>query len=102
MVEVVGSLSLEDLNVIVAPLAEEYGVDRVYLFGSRSRGDNRKDSDYDFYIRTTDKCGLYQLSGFLRKLKIALESDVDLVCEDSVADSFRSEITKDMRLVYES
>ncbi|MBQ3627041.1 MAG: nucleotidyltransferase domain-containing protein, partial [Synergistaceae bacterium] len=41
---------LEELKKIVAPIAEKRGVDKVYLFGSRARGDNRPDSDYDFII----------------------------------------------------
>ena len=29
-----------------------YQVDRIILFGSRARGDFRKDSDYDFFVLT--------------------------------------------------
>lgn len=35
---------------IVAPIAERHGVRRIWLFGSRARGDHRRDSDYDFCI----------------------------------------------------
>jgi|GEM_PF-6570799 len=42
--------SVEELREIVAPVAEKYGVDKVYLFGSIARGDFNEDSGYDFFI----------------------------------------------------
>lgn len=41
---------LQQLKEIVRPIAEEYGLARVSLFGSRARGEERPDSDYDFLI----------------------------------------------------
>ena len=44
---------MTDISAIretVTPIAQRHGVKRVYLFGSRARGDNRPDSDYDFLI----------------------------------------------------
>ena len=38
------------LKELVKPIAEKYNVDRVALFGSRARGDNRPDSDWDLLI----------------------------------------------------
>lgn len=43
-------LIISQLQAVVAPLASQYGVERMYLFGSRARGDHRPDSDYDFLI----------------------------------------------------
>ena len=40
--------SVSEISDIVAPIAEKYGVKKVFLFGSRARGDYREDSDYDF------------------------------------------------------
>ncbi|MBO6083817.1 MAG: nucleotidyltransferase domain-containing protein, partial [Candidatus Methanomethylophilaceae archaeon] len=37
--------TLDELRDIVAPIASRYNVRRVYLFGSRARGDYTKDSD---------------------------------------------------------
>lgn len=42
--------SVSEIRDIVAPIAEKYGVKKVFLFGSRARGDYREDSDYDFSI----------------------------------------------------
>jgi len=40
---------LEILREKVKPIADKYGLAAVHLFGSRARGDNKSDSDYDFY-----------------------------------------------------
>lgn len=40
----------EIVSEIVATLLSRFTPRRVYLFGSRARGDARSDSDYDFLI----------------------------------------------------
>jgi predicted nucleotidyltransferase len=40
--------SFEEICDIVGSVAAEYGVEKVYLFGSRARGDGHEGSDYDF------------------------------------------------------
>lgn len=42
--------SFEELKELIGPLAGKYGICRIYLFGSRARGDNRDDSDYDMLV----------------------------------------------------
>ncbi|MDR2698771.1 MAG: nucleotidyltransferase domain-containing protein [Candidatus Methanoplasma sp.] len=48
--DTVRSLSFGELRGIVAPIAKKYGMIRVYLFGSRARGDNNEESDFDFCV----------------------------------------------------
>ena len=40
------TFDLEELKQIVAPIAEKYGLEAVYLFGSQARGDAKPDSDF--------------------------------------------------------
>ena len=42
--------SINELKSIVAPIAEQHGVERIYLFGSYARGDFHIDSDVDIMI----------------------------------------------------
>lgn len=42
--------TFEELCRIVGAIAAAYGMRRVYLFGSRARGDSTADSDYDFFV----------------------------------------------------
>ena len=36
---------IERIKSIVAPIAQKHGVEKVWLFGSRARGDAQPDSD---------------------------------------------------------
>lgn len=94
--------TIEELRRIVEPIAESYGMRQVYLFGSRARGDNREDSDYDFCVVTSDDCDLFDLGGFFAELRDALGVEIDLVCQESLRDDFSREVLRDRRLVYEA
>ena len=94
--------TFEELRQIVGAIAAEYGILKVYLFGSRARGDNRLDSDYDFCIVAPEGMGLFKMSGFYGKLEEALGTEIDIVCEGSLRDDFSRSISKDLRLLYEA
>ena len=94
--------TIEELRRIVEPIAESYGMRQVYLFGSRARGDNREDSDYDFCVVTSDDCDLFELGGFFADLRDALGVEIDLVCQESLRDDFSREVFRDRRLLYEA
>ena len=42
--------SLDEIKERLAPIAAEYGVNKILLFGSYSRGTADSESDLDFYI----------------------------------------------------
>ena len=42
------------LNKIVTRLVDTYHPERIYLFGSRGRGDSGSDSDYDLMVVVSD------------------------------------------------
>ncbi|MBQ8180067.1 MAG: nucleotidyltransferase domain-containing protein [Candidatus Methanomethylophilaceae archaeon] len=92
--------TFEELRRIVKPIAESYGMRQVYLFGSRARGDNREDSDYDFCVVTSDDCDLFELGGFFAELRDALGVEIDLVCQESLRDDFSREVARDGMLLY--
>ncbi len=95
-------LTFEELCEVVRPIAEEYGMIRVYLIGSRARGDNRPDSDYDFCVVEPRGTGMFRMSGFFHKLKDALGAEIDVVSENALTDDdFSRGILDDRRLLYE-
>jgi predicted nucleotidyltransferase len=81
-------LSVEELRRIVKPLAEKYGVDRIYLFGSMARGDGDDNSDYDFCIESAKMRSLLELSGFFRELKEAIGAEIDIVEKEALKGEF--------------
>ena len=75
------TFDLEELKQIVAPIAEKYGLEAVYLFGSQARGDAKPDSDYDFFVKRDKLRTLFQLGGLFSDLQEALHKEVDIVLE---------------------
>ncbi len=76
-------LTTEKLRLIVAPLAEEYSIDRVCLYNRRFCENGCL---CGFCVHPTDGCGVFQLSGFSRKLEEAL-GPLEVVCEGSARHS---------------
>jgi len=93
-------LSIEELKVIVAPVAKKYGVNKVYLFGSTARGDHNENSDYDFCIEPGKIRDLFTLSGFFGDLKDAIEHEIDLVTVGSLPSEFLKNITTEGIVLY--
>ena len=84
--------TIEELRSIVAPVAERYGVDKVYLFGSVARGDFDENSDYDFCIERGKIRSIFVLSGFFQALQEAVGHEIDLVTTKSIPPEFLSRI----------
>ena len=93
---------LDDLKNIVSPIASRYNIRRVDLFGSRARGDNDDESDYDFIILCPEDMGLIGLTNFRHELMQALNRPVDFAYEDYLTSGFNSLVGQDKVLVYES
>jgi len=94
-------LSLDELREVIGPIAARYDVKRVYLFGSRARGDNDEHSDYDFIILCPEDMGLIGLTNFRNELIAVLDRPVDFAYEDYITASFDSLVGRDKVLVYE-
>ena len=92
--------TIAEIRRVVSELAERYGAERVYLFGSYARGDAREDSDVDLHIDTGRIRGL-QFCGLLCDLEDAFGCHVDLVDTEGMDEEFRREITPEEVLLYE-
>lgn len=71
--------SCEKLRLQIADVIEKYKLNKVILFGSRARGDNQDNSDYDFYIDAPNLKSLLQFGTMVGDMKKALQSNVDIV-----------------------
>ena len=96
------SLSLGQLKDLVRGAAPQYRFVRVYLFGSRARGDWRSDSGYDFCVVPSDGYTLFDLGGFLMDMEEALGTEVSVVSERGLKKSFLESIESERRTVYEA
>ena len=94
-------LNIQKLQATIAPLAAQYGVERMYLFGSRARGDHRPDSDYDFLITKGRVRSLFTHAALWQDLEKALHASVDLVTDTSSDKDLIQQARKDAILIYE-
>ena len=95
------TLNIQKLQATVAPLAAHYGVERMYLFGSRARGDYRPDSDYDFLISKGRVRSLFTHAALWQDLETVLNAPVDLVTDTSSNRELIRQARKDAILIYE-
>ena len=42
--------AIDELRALISPIAAQYGVDRIFLFGSYARGQATENSDVDLRI----------------------------------------------------
>jgi len=100
----VGEPTFEELCEIVAPIARKYGMSRVYLFGSRARGDNSENSDFDFSVAAPKGFSLFDLGEFLCDLKDALGTEVNAISDEGIHISqyFKEEMLRDRKIIFEA
>lgn len=93
--------TVEEIKTRAIPVAQEYGVQSMSLFGSYARGDATEDSDVDFLIERGDIHDLLDYVGFINDLETVLECHVDVVSTGIEDKSFLALIMKDRVVLYE-
>ncbi len=94
--------SLEQIKRRIQPIAEAYGVEKVAVFGSYSRGTATEQSDLDLIIKKGRLRSLFQLSAFKLAIEDALLLSVDLVTTEANDRAFLAGIAQDEVILYES
>ena len=96
---------MDDLTILAAktqPIFKKYGFRKVGIFGSRSRGDNRADSDADFLFSDQGRpLGFLEKQQAEEELKSVLGVNVDLVLDTKVVARMRPHIKRDLKIIYE-
>ena len=96
-------MNVHQLRQKIAEYLKTQPVLKVWLFGSYSRGEQRKDSDVDLLI-LPDKSqhfSLFTLSGMYEDLKEILGCEVDLITEGGLLPFARESADRDKILIYE-
>ncbi|MDR1524909.1 MAG: nucleotidyltransferase family protein [Tannerella sp.] len=95
-----GPYTLEEIKRRALPVIEQYGIAKVFLFGSYARGDAKDESDIDVCIEEGRPMSLFDLSGFYLDLQEHLEKNVDVVTMDGIKGDFRENIEKEWVRIY--
>ena len=94
--------SIKELQELVSPIAANYGVENVYLFGSYARGEAGEKSDIDLRIDKGALRGYIELSGFELDLESVLGAAVEVMTTGGLSDSFLRNIANEEVLLYET
>ena len=95
------NLTIEDIKQVAIPIAIEFGVGRLALFGSYARGEHHEYSDIDFLIEKGNIRDFFQYNDFLQRLEDELGVPVDLVTYDALKSSMIADVIKEEVLLYE-
>jgi predicted nucleotidyltransferase len=92
--------TIDEISSIVTPVAKQYGVDRVYLFGSYARGSQSTDSDMDFRIDGGKITTLFKLAEFYEDLRERIKAPIDVLTTEALDDDFLQRIKNEEKLLY--
>lgn len=100
--------TIDEIASTVKPIAEKYGLEKVWLFGSYARGEATESSDVDLLVDRKKVMSMFELGGILEDLKDSLKKNVDIVTTCSlyhpvnlpINQNFRGEIERERRSIY--
>ena len=92
--------SIDEIRMLVQPIAQHYGVERVSLFGSYARGDATPGSDIDLRIDSGKIREYFKLAGFHRELEEALNLSVDVLTTGALDEKFLNRIREEEVSLY--
>ena len=92
--------SIKELKEKAVPVAKEFGIDELSLFGSYARNEQKEDSDVDFYIRSGDLRGYFAYFDFVDRLEKILNCHVDVIMSGIDDKEFLKNINKDKKILY--
>ena len=92
--------SLDEIKAIATPIAKQYGVAALYLFGSYARGEATPQSDLDFRIEKGQLRSLFQLAGMQIASESGFQKKLDLLTSQNIDPDFLAAIQPEEVLIY--
>ena len=91
--------SIDEIQSTIRPIAESYGVERIFLFGAYARGEATPTSDIDFRVDKGHVIG-FAFGGLINALSETLDKDVDVVTTASLDQDFLDYISNEEVRLY--
>lgn len=92
---------ISEIKFALSPIVQDYGIKRLYLFGSFAKGTAREESDVDLLIEKGKPLSLLKLSLLRQQCEEALSRSVDIVTTTGIEKKFQEAIKGTEILLYE-
>lgn len=94
--------TIDDLKRVVRPIAVKYGIKKMFLYGSRARGDNKSYSDYNISVAPGKMDLDSQVNDLIDDLEAVLDQEVNVVNrKDMKADPSKESALKEEIKIYD-
>lgn len=93
---------LDEISRISIPIAEKYGVAKLYIFGSYARKEATENSDIDLLIDKGEVRNLLDYFAFVSDLEDSFGKHVDVVTVTCNDKEFVEKVMEEAILIYES
>lgn len=93
--------TIEEIKNKIIPIAQDYGINSISLFGSYAKGKANENSDLDFVMDKGELTGLIQYISLVNALEKEFDCHVDLISKGSSNKKFLVSIEDDEVLLYE-
>lgn len=95
------SFSIEEIKVIAVELAKEYGVEKIALFCSYARGEEKEKSDLDFVAKKGNIKGYIEFCSFVNALEERFGTHIDVITYNTLEQSLFKHSLGDEVVLYE-
>jgi len=92
--------TIEEIKNISVPIAQKYGVEKLALFGSYARGEQKSTSDIDFLIELGNIRGL-EFYSFILNLENEFGVNVDVLTYDTLKEPIYNDFVDKEVILYE-
>ncbi len=91
-----------EINTTIVNYLDKYNPERIGIFGSFARKENKPGSDIDILVRFREPISLFDLVRIERELTSLLGMKVDLVTEPAIKnEKLKNYISKDLQIIFE-
>ena len=92
--------TIKEIKEKAIPVAKNYGINELSLFGSYSRNEQNENSDVDFFIKSGDLRGYFAYFNFVNELESVFGCHVDVVMDGIEDKKFLDMINRDKKVLY--
>lgn len=93
--------TIDEIKRIAVPVAKQYGIEKMALFGSYAKGEQKETSDIDLVIKKGNMKGYFAFCGFVNTLEERFGTHVDVLTYNVLEHSMIKDSVRDEVVLYE-